>query len=84
MPFNRKLSDWSKPMSAKFSKRDYVLVARVLKDTRPANWQPEVAYTHWEGVVVAVTKEFLHDNPKFNLRKFYAAIGVSAIGVSHD
>lgn len=67
--------NWRRGMQAPtFSQRHYVAIAVMLRDTRPGIAR-EIARAQWQTMVMRIAKDFLNDNPKFNLRKFYSAIG---------
>jgi hypothetical protein len=65
------------------SKKDYELIARALKDSKPqsklnANYQDNVYFERmvvWESVINKVAAEMENENPRFNRAKFLQACG---------
>ena len=60
----------------RFSKRDYEIFARVLKDTKPLTTvdNKDLANMQWASVVSAIAQMFKEDNEKFDLIKFVARL----------
>lgn len=53
------------------TKKDYIKLAAVLKDTR------DIEHDTWSAIVTRIANTCADDNPRFNRERFYAAAGVS-------
>lgn len=57
------------------SKKDYILIARVLRATRPVIKHGQEAMIQWKIDVYELAQKLQNDNQKFNQSSFYSAAG---------
>lgn len=58
------------------TKKDYIKLAAVLRDTRDIGDGYDTSYDTWSAIVTRITRVCAEDNPRFDVNLFHAACGV--------
>ena len=62
----------------KLTKATYELVAKILKEAKPAGWKGDNARWDWLMMIGRFTKELEATNPLFDKRRFEDACGIES------
>lgn len=59
------------------TKKDFVLIAATLMETKPVTAAPDAAHQQWHNMVRAFARSLSSTNPRFNRNTFLAACGIT-------